>query len=144
MKSYSELIKFHTYLDRLKYLMLYGGVGYETFGSDRYINQVFYTSKEWLAFRNKIIVRDAGCDMGLLDFPLNRSMTKIIIHHINPISKEDILTRASSLFDEENVISVSLNTHNLIHYGDFDKVSSTMYRERTPDDTTLWKKGGVV
>lgn len=128
MKSYSELCRLGTFEDRLGYLQLHGEVGKDTFGFDRYLNQDFYRSKEWRQFRDRIIVRDGGCDLGCKDHPIadiavsggKMSRARITIHHINPLTKEDILEHREALFDPENVISVSDATHKTIHYGTGD------------------------
>ena len=147
MKSYSELIKYHTYRDRLEYLMLYGKVGKDTFGWDRYLNQALYKSPEWKAFRNKIILRDNACDLGIegMDIGTSNESTPIYIHHINPITKEQIVNRDPCIFSEDNVICCSYNTHQSIHYGvNIDSVitKSSFYEwtPRTPNDTCPWKK----
>lgn len=155
MKSYSELIRLPTFEERFAYLKIAGIVGEDTFGYDRYLNQDFYRSSEWRSFRDQIIVRDNGCDMGLSDYPIldfvrkvdSRSQivykSKVIIHHINPLTKEDILFHTNLLFDPENVICVSDRTHKAIHYGDLDSAKPNTFVERTPFDTCPWKKGAV-
>lgn len=155
MKSYSELIRLPTFEERFAYLKIAGIVGEDTFGYDRYLNQDFYRSSEWRSFRDQIIVRDNGCDMGLSDYPIldfvrkvdSRSQivykSKVIIHHINPLTKEDILFHTNLLFDPENVICVSDRTHKAIHYGDLDSAKPKTFVERTPFDTCPWKKGAV-
>lgn len=134
-KSYSELIQFDTFEERFRYLKLDGIVGETTFGFDRYLNQVFYNSPEWKRLRNQIIVRDNGCDLGV-DGYLVRG--KILIHHINPITIDDIKNKSTRLFDLDNLISTCQNTHNAIHYGD-ESLIFTMPIERTPNDTCPWK-----
>ncbi len=134
-KSYLELIQFETYQERLEYLMLYGVVGEETFGGSRYLNQALYRSPEWKAFRNEIIVRDLGCDLGIDGFIIN---SRPIIHHINPITKEDILNRAPCVFDRNNVILVSKRTHDIIHYSPKLETIQYEFATRRPNDTTLW------
>ena len=149
-RSYTELLRYSSFEDRLNYLLLKGQVGADTFGFDRYLNQNFYRSVEWQAFRNYIIVRDNACDMGLKDYPINdwvikngkKIRPKILVHHINPLTKEDILTSSASLLDPENVICVSMLTHNIIHYGDLSLVPKP-YVERSPNDTCPWKKGVI-
>lgn len=134
-KTYSELIQLPTYEERLNYLMLNGLVGEETFGGSRHLNQALYHSHEWHEFRNGIIIRDSGCDLGIdgLYIP-----SRAIVHHINPITIEDILNNDPSVFDEENVILVSKKTHDIIHYS--PKVESHMwsFAVRSPGDTKLW------
>lgn len=125
-----------TFEDRFEYLRLDGDVGKETFGFDRYLNQQFYTSYEYRKFRRQIIVRDMGCDLGIEERPINGL---IILHHINPISPNDILDRnVRILLDPENVICVSLRTHNAIHYGDSSSLLTAPI-ERKPNDTCPWR-----
>ena len=134
-RSYSELIQIPTFEERYRYLRLGGEVGKETFGYDRYLNQVFYTSKEWRAFRRKIIVRDMGCDLGIADREIHGL---IMIHHINPINMDDILRRRECLLDPENVICISMDTHNAIHYGDENLLVKAPI-ERSRNDTCPWR-----
>lgn len=136
MKTYSELIKLKTFEERYDYLKLDGSVGFETFGSERYLNQRFYTTPEWRTARRKAIVRDHGCDIGIEDRPIN---SKIIIHHIDPITIDDVLNRSSKLFDLDNLICVSFDTHLAIHYGDRGLLTPTKPIERTPNDTCPWR-----
>lgn len=151
MKRYSELIRYSSFEDRFNYLKLSGRVGEDTFGFDRYLNQDFYQSSEWRRFRDSIIVRDEGCDMGLRDFPITdwiirNGITirpKIIIHHINPLTKDDIICHSDSLLDPENVICVSDRTHKAIHYGDLEFAKPKEFVERTPFDTCPWRKGAM-
>lgn len=134
-KTYSELIKFKTFEERFEYLKLNGSVGKETFGYDRYANQVLYNSYEWRKFRNQIILRDLGCDLGCEGYPIN---SKALIHHINPITLDDVLKRNPCIFDPENVITTTHNTHNAIHYSD-EKLLITSPIQRTQNDTCPWK-----
>lgn len=136
VKTYSELIRFHSFKDRFRYLKLDGIVGKETFGFRRWINQELYRSLEWRSFRNSIIIRDNGCDLGIQGFEIYGS---VLIHHLNPITHEDIVCRNSCIFDPENVICTKLNTHNAIHYGD-ENLLLDMPKERTQNDTCLWRK----
>lgn len=136
MKSYSDLMKIETYSDRFEYLRLNGVVANETFGHRRYLNQILYRSPEWRRFRRDMIVRDNGCDLGHIDFPIQGH---IILHHINPITVQDILDRAPMVFDPENVICVSDKTHNAIHYGDETLLPQDPI-VRTPNDTCPWRK----
>lgn len=136
-KSYSDLIKITDFIGRYKYLRIGGGVGDQTFGSERYLNQVLYKSPEWKSFRRDIIIRDNGMDMGLSGFPISGI---ILIHHIIPITAKDILNRAPCIFDPENVISVSLRTHNAIHYGDESLLDVDILVERKPNDTCPWRR----
>ena len=124
-----------TFLERYRYLRISGAVGKETFGYERYLNQVLYKSEEWKRFRNRIIIRDRGCDLACDGFEI---CGKILIHHIDPITVEDVIRRDPKIFDEENVIATSLNTHNAIHYGD-EGLLVTEPIERRPNDTCPWK-----
>ena len=135
IRTYSELIKIPTYEERFEYLKIGGRIGEETFGSERYFNQRFYRSSEWKSIRNKIILRDNGCDLGCSDRPIPG---KIIIHHINPILIEDIDQGTEFLLDPEYLICVSQNTHNAIHYGDISLLPKDPI-ERRPYDTCPWK-----
>lgn len=136
-KTYSELLQFKTFQERLLYLELKGSVGIETFGFDRYLNQTFYKSVEWKRFRDQIIIRDNGCDLGV---PGCEIFGKIYIHHINPILQDDILNRnLDTLMNPENVICTSFETHNAIHYGIDNNISSREPIVRTRNDTCPWK-----
>jgi hypothetical protein len=135
-KCYSELITLPTFLDRYEYLKIGGKVGAETFGHDRYLNQLLYRSDEWREFRDWVIIRDNGCDLACIGFQLYE---RILIHHINPITANDIVRRDPKVFDPENVISTCLNTHNAIHYGDASMLA-LLPLERTPNDTCPWRK----
>lgn len=142
IRTYSELIKFSTFEERFYYLKLENGIGEETFGFDRYLNQIFYKSKEWRNLRKYIIVRDNGCDMGLDGYEIGSSL--ILIHHMNPISKEDILNKSDYLLNPEYLISVRKETHNAIHYG-IDEYIIQLFNannliQRTKNDTCPWKK----
>ena len=134
-KTYSELIKLQTFKERLDYLKLDGIVGEETFGVARWLNQKFYQSYEWRKFRNAIIARDNGRDLGLIGFEIPGQIT---IHHLNPISYEDIVNRNPCVLDPENVISVSANTHRAIHYSD-DELLTLGPAVRQPNDMCPWK-----
>lgn len=136
-KTYSQVLAYPTFEERLEFLKLRGVVAYQTFGGSRWVNQGFYSSKEWKNFRRDIILRDNGCDLGLEDFPI---YGKIILHHITPISKDDLLHGSECLLDPNNVICVSLSTHNAIHYGDAD-LALRKPIVRTPNDTCPWKGG---
>ena len=135
IKTYSELITFSTFEDRFEYLQLKGIVGQETFGFDRYLNQILYNSKEWKHLRNEIIIRDNGCDLALDGFEIHG---RILIHHINPITIDDVIKRREMVFDPENLICVTHNTHNAIHYGD-KSLLITGPIERRANDTCPWK-----
>lgn len=133
-KSYSELTSFDTFLDRYRYLKLGGRIGEETFGFDRYLNQTLYKSPEWRRARDEVIIRDNGCDLGLDGYEI---YGKILIHHINPITQRMIQDRDPEIFDLENLICVSHNTHNAIHYGD-ESLLPILPVERFKGDTKLW------
>lgn len=135
IKAYSELIELPTFEERFEYLQLKGIVGQETFGFDRYLNQILYNSKEWKHLRNEIIVRDNGCDLALEGFEIHG---RILIHHINPITIDDVIKRRKMVFDPENLICVTHNTHNAIHYGD-KSLLITGPIERRANDTCPWK-----
>lgn len=137
-KSYSHLITLPTFEERFRYLKLGGAVGEETFGFDRYLNQVFYSTLEWKNFRRDMIVRDMGCDLGIPDRVIGGI---IILHHINSISMADIRQRnLDVLLNPENVICVSHNTHNAIHYGDESILTPSTLIERKPNDTCPWRR----
>lgn len=136
IKTYSELIKLPTFEERYEYLKLGGKVGEDTFGFDRYLNQVFYTSDEWKSVRSYVITRDQGCDLGIPDREIRGD--KILVHHMNPITKEDILNRSDILLNPEYLITTVKNTHDAIHYGD----SELLYQEpveRFKNDTCPWR-----
>lgn len=134
IKTYSDLIKIPDFRSRFNYLRLDARVADPTFGFDRYLNQRFYTSTEWKKFRRDIILRDEGYDLAHKDFPIQG---RIIIHHLNPIRPEDLENDIDLLMDPNNVVCVSNDTHNAIHFGVDDIVRSD-YVERRPGDTTLW------
>jgi len=133
-RSYTELRRFETFEDRFEYLRLDGRVGEETFGFDRYINQQFYRSKEWRTARRDVMVRDNGLDMGVFDHEIAGN---ILIHHIIPMTAEDIEDGNPLILDPDNLISVSHNTHNAIHYGDASLLPQP-FVERAPGDTRPW------
>lgn len=135
VRTYSELITLPTFKERYKYLRLKGLVGEETFGYDRYLNQVFYKSREWLDIRDYVIVRDNGCDLGVLGHEIHE---RILIHHMNPITIDDILRRSEFLLDPEYLISTIKRTHDAIHYGDEDLLMDEPII-RTRNDTCPWK-----
>ena len=135
IKTYSELITLPTFIERYRYLKLGGRVGEETFGFDRYLNQIFYKSKEWMSVRDYVIVRDCGCDLGIEGRDI---YGKILIHHMNPITAKDILQRSDLLLNSEYLICTVKNTHDAIHYGD----EGLLYKDpivRTKNDTCPWK-----
>ena len=136
IKTYSQLCKIKTFKERYHFLRLSGIVGKETFGFNRYLNQILYRSDEWKSCRRDIILRDDGCDLGCEGFNIHG---RVLIHHIDPITINDILTRNSKVFDPENLICTSHNTHLAIHYGD-ESLLITEPIERTKNDTCPWKK----
>lgn len=136
-KSYKELSLLNSFEDRFNYLKLVGKVGVDTFGFDRYMNQQFYRSREWKNVRDYVIVRDNGCDLGISGKEITG---KIYIHHINPISPDDIEHSSDNLLDPNNLICVSQETHNAIHYGDNSILEKNKVVQRVPGDTCPWKK----
>lgn len=133
-RCYSELIQLPTFEERFRYLKLDGQVGFDTFGYDRWLNQALYHSKEWKLVRDKIIVRDNGCDLGVP----GHDVIKPYLHHMNPVSRDDILQHSEAIFDPEFIILVSLDTHNAIHYGT-DNKPRELFADRKPNDTCPWK-----
>ena len=136
IRTYSELITLPTFEERFRYLQLGGKVGEDTFGHDRYLNQMFYTSDEWRRIRRDVIVRDNGCDLGIQDREIHGL---IIIHHMNPITVEDIINRSEFLLNPEYLISTVKNTHDAIHFSD-ERILITDPIERRPNDTCPWKR----
>ena len=136
IRTYSELILLPTFEERYRYLKLEGSVGIATFGFDRYLNQTLYRSPEWKRFRREIIIRDNGCDLAMEDYDI---YGRILIHHIDPLTPDDVVRRDPKIFDPENVICVSHNTHNAIHYGD-EELLITEPIVRTKNDTCPWKR----
>lgn len=135
-RSYSELRSLTTIKDRYDYLKLFGEVGCETFGSNRFLNQNFYRSRQWKDARTKVILRDNACDLGIDGFELN---DRIIIHHINPITIEDVKDENwDKLLDPENLITTSYNTHQAIHFGN-ERMLPKIPIERRPGDTCPWR-----
>lgn len=134
IRSYSELSRFNTFEDRFEYLKLGGGIGRATFGFDRYINQQFYSSMEWQDARQHVIVRDEGCDLGVVGYEIH---TELLIHHMNPINVDDILHREAWILDPEFLITTKHRTHNNIHFGS-NKVFPKVVTSRSPRDTKLW------
>ena len=135
IKTYSELITIPTFEERFEYLKLDGRVGAETFGFDRYLNQAFYKSDEWLSIRDYIITRDNGCDLGVEGYEI---YGRIIIHHMNQITKEDILQRSKFLIDPEYLITTIKRTHDAIHYSDSNLLVKA-HIERSKNDTCPWR-----
>ena len=135
IRTYSELIQLPTFEERFDYLRLDGVVGKDTFGFDRYLNQQFYRSSEWKRIRNQVIVRDNGCDLGIDECEIHG---RILIHHMNPISIEDLQHMSDLLMNPEYLICVSHRTHNAIHYGDESLIVTTPI-ERSQNDTCPWR-----
>ena len=136
IRTYSELSQLATFEERYRYLRLGGYVGKETFGFDRWINQMFYKDSEWLKVRDIVIMRDNGCDLGIKGREI---YSKIIVHHMNPITKADILDRSKFLLDPEYLICTVKNTHDAIHYGD-ESLLITLPIERSKNDTCPWRR----
>ena len=134
IRTYKELSRLKTFEERFDYLKLNGSIGTETFGFDRYINQMFYRSKEWKSIRNHVIVRDNGCDLGIEGREIQKG---IIVHHINPIKIDDIVSATEFLMNPDYLICTSLKTHNAIHYGDSNLLDKDPIIRR-PGDTKLW------
>ena len=135
IRTYSELRKLKTFKERFEYLKLDGEIGLETFGFDRYFNQRFYKSKEWLQSRDDVIIRDDGCDLGIKDYEIHG---RIIVHHLNPITLEDLEKQTELLLNPEYLITTTHATHNAIHYGDITLLDNTII-ERRANDTCLWR-----
>ena len=136
IRTYSELIHISSFEERYRYLRIGGKVGAETFGFDRYLNQMFYQTDEWRSIRDFVIVRDCGCDLGISDREIQGL---ILVHHMNPITKEDILRRSKYLLDPEYLICTMKSTHDAIHYGD-ESLLILPPIERAPHDTCPWKR----
>ena len=134
-KSYSEMLTLKTFNERFEYLRIRGFVGHETHGHLRYLNQKLYKSNEWNRVRREVIIRDDGCDLAIPDRQIHG---KIVIHHINPITIEDLQTWSRIIFDLDNLVCVSYDTHEAIHYGTEDLFRE--YEERRPNDTCPWKE----
>lgn len=133
-RTYSELQYLTTFEERFDYLCLSGSVGVETFGFDRWINQSFYTSSEWRRVRQYVIIRDEGRDLGIEGYEIHGGL---VVHHMNPMTPDDIIHNEDWILDPEFLITTSSDTHNAIHFGDRSKLR-TPYVERTPGDTKLW------
>lgn len=136
IRTYSELIQLETFEERFRYLKLTANIGEETFGFDRYLNQQFYRSNEWKRLRNEIIIRDNACDLGIPNRELNK---RIIIHHMNPISKNDLIHQTDFLLNPEYLICTSVLTHSAIHYGD-ENLLDVSFVERSKNDTCPWRR----
>lgn len=140
MKTYSEMYKFNTLKERYEYLKISSMIGIETFGNERHINQMFYNSPEWKNFRRRVIIRDGGNELGLEGYPITGN---IYIHHINPITVDDVVERRPCVMDMDNVICVGLDMHNSIHFGNnFELLNLDKYNivGRKPNDTCPWKQ----
>lgn len=135
-KRYSELVKLETLEERFRYLRVHAQVGMETFGHERWLNQRFYTSREWRTVRYHVIARDLGCNLGVAE---HETSGPIYIHHMNPINPRDLHHANPDILDPEFLISCSLNTHNAIHYGDAQNLEQP-WRPRRPGDTQLWRR----
>lgn len=137
MKTYTELLEIPDYIGRVEYLETHSNIGDETFGWSRYLNQALYRSYEWRKFRRDIIIRDEGCDLALPGYDL--SDDEIVIHHLNPITMEQVANRDPVIFSRNNVVCVSNQTHRFIHYGGVQNAIFSIL-QRTPYDTCPWKK----
>lgn len=135
IRSYSELVKLATFKERFEYLQLGGSVGKDTFGYDRYLNQLFYRSQKWKSIRDKVIIRDNGCDLGVDGYDIH---SNVLIHHMNPITMEDINRESDFLLNPEFLITTTHRTHNAIHYGDISILPMTP-TERIKNDTCPWR-----
>ena len=136
IRTYSELITFTTFKERFEYLKIGGKVGEVTFGYDRWLNQLFYKDPEWIKVRDYVIVRDNGCDLGISGREI---LSRIIVHHMNPITKDDIIRRSVFLLNPEYLITTVKRTHDAIHYGD-EKLLLLDPVERHPNDTCPWRR----
>ncbi len=137
IRTYSELRKLPTYIERFRYLQLKGSVGRETFGFDRYLNQQFYKSRKWLSSKDHVIIRDNGCDLGVEGYEIFGPIT---VHHMNVVTMDDIIKERDWIFDPEFLICTRHNTHNAIHYGD-ENLLTTAPVVRTKNDTCPWRRG---
>lgn len=138
IRTYSELITIPTFEERYRYLRLGGRIGEATFGFDRYLYEDFLKSDEWLALRDEVIVRDNGCDLAMIDREI-KGKSRIIVHHMNPVTKIDILKRTKYLLDPKYLICTIKNTHDAIHYGD-ESLLIIAPIERTKNDTCPWRR----
>ena len=135
MKTYSKLILLPTFKERFEYLKLSGVVGRDTFGFDRYLNQQFYRTSEWKKVRDAVIIRDNGCDLGVEGYEIH---DRIIIHHMNPITANDIIKHSDWIVDPNQLICTSFRTHNALHYGDISLIDKQP-TIRKPNDTCPWR-----
>jgi hypothetical protein len=136
IRTYSELIQLETFEERFEYLRLDGMVGKDTFGFDRYLNQLFYNSLEWKQIRNFVISRDCGCDLGVIDHEI---YGKVLIHHMNPLTRDDIINKTDYLLNPEYLICVSFETHQAIHYGNNNYINDNIPIQRRKNDTCPWR-----
>lgn len=136
IRTYSEMMQYDSFIDRYNYLKLGGTVGIDTFGFDRYLNQVFYNCDEWLESREEVLIRDKACDLGITGHDIQKYA---MVHHMNPMTVEDVKRRNPILFDPEFLITTVLRTHNAIHYGTDDSIFKGLV-ERRPNDTIPWRK----
>lgn len=141
IKTYSQMLERKTFEDRFDFLKTTAMVGDMTFGGHRWLNQDFYKSKAWRKVRRDVIIRDNGCDLAIEDRPISKE-EGLIVHHINPITEKDIYEMTPLAFDPEYLVCVSTTTHNAIHYGDSNLLMPSTFIERTPFDTSPWRKGG--
>lgn len=133
IRTYSRMIKLETFEERYNYLRLQGSIGRDTFGFDRYVNQAFYRSQEWADVRNFVIVRDEGCDLAIPDREIHSGL---LVHHMNPMTVEDIQHGNPKILDPDYLITTTHRTHNAIHYGTEENL--LVHKERVPGDTKLW------
>lgn len=134
IRRYDELMALDTFEKRFDYLRLSSSVGFPTFGFDRYLNQVLYSSLEWKRIRDIVMIRDKGCDLAIEDYPI---VTRVVIHHMNPVSVEDFKFKNLNMLKPEFLITTSIRTHQAIHYGNKELLPKP-FRERFPGDTKLW------
>ena len=140
LRTYSVLSRIKTFESRFEYLKLKGEVGVATFGFDRYMNQRFYTSRDWKRVRNSVILRDNGCDLGIEGREI---FDKIVIHHMNPLVQADLINMTNVVLEPEFLVCTTLQTHNAIHYGDKNQLIPLDFEDRKPGDTTLWPRRTV-
>ena len=137
IRTYYELITLETFEERFLYLKLDGSIGEDTFGFDRYLNQLFYRSPEWKQVRNFVITRDMGCDLAIPDHEIINQ--QILIHHMNPLTKEDIINKSDYLLNPEYLICTTKKTHNAVHYGDERILDQIVPIVRTKNDQCPWR-----
>lgn len=136
IRRYSDLRRLRTFEERYRYLRLQGQIGRETFGFDRHVNQAFYRSSEWKRMRDRVIVRDNGCDLGIEGREIHG---RLLVHHMNPMTLDDIRHANDNLFNPDFLITTTHSTHNAIHYGD-EELLPRLHVDRRPGDTTLWRR----